>query len=293
MRLMVLGRGGQVATELGRLEGHETRHLGRDAADLSDPPAAAAALRAALAEGWAEAVVNAAAWTAVDRAEEAEAEATRVNGDAPGLLAAEAAAAGLPFVHVSTDYVFDGAGAAPFAPGDPVAPLGAYGRSKLAGERAVAELGGAAGWACLRTSWVVSAHGSNFVLTMLRLGAGRPELRVVDDQVGGPTPADAIAAACARVARALAADPSLSGVYHFSGAPDVSWAELARAVMDEAGLPARVTGIPSSDYPTPAARPLNSRLDCSATEAAFGLARPDWRAGLRRILAERGAARPA
>jgi dTDP-4-dehydrorhamnose reductase len=195
----------------------------------------------------------------------------------------------VPFVHISTDYVFDGGGDAPFAPDAPTAPLGAYGRTKLAGERAVAEVANPAGWAVLRTSWVVSAHGANFVLTMLRLGAERPELRVVEDQVGGPTPAADIAAACARIAGALAGDASLSGVYHFSGAPDASWAELARAVMDGAALPARVVGIPSTAYPTPARRPLNSRLDCTATEAAFGLPRPDWREGVRRILAERGA----
>lgn len=282
MRILVFGRTGQVATELARLAGPdlELEILGREAADLTDPEACAA--RIAGCE--AQAVINAAAYTAVDRAESEEALAHQVNAGAPGAMARAAAARGLPFVHVSTDYVFDGQGTAPRAVGDPVAPPNAYGRTKLAGEEAVRAAGGP--HAILRTSWVFSAHGGNFVKTMLRLADTRDALNVVEDQVGGPTPADAIAAACVTIARALAADPGRSGTYHFSGAPDVSWAGFAREIFARAGKQVAVSGIPTSDYPTPAVRPLNSRLDCSETETVFGLPRPDWRAALDRILAE-------
>lgn len=281
MEILVFGRTGQVATELGRLEG--VTCLDRTAADLSDPAACAAAIRTARPG----AVINAAAYTAVDRAEEEEALATTINGAAPGAMAAACAELGIPLVQVSTDYVFDGSGSAPWKPADPTGPLGAYGRSKLAGERAVAEAGGA--WAVLRTSWVFSGHGANFVKTMLRLGRERDELNVVADQVGGPTPARAIAAACRKIAKSLATEPEKSGIYHFSGAPDVSWAGFARAIFAEAGIGCRVNDIPSADYPTPAARPLNSRLDCSRTETVFGLKRPDWRASLPDILNDIGA----
>ena len=193
MKLLVFGQTGQVARELARAA-PEALFLGRDQADLSDPAACAAAIRAHRPD----AVINAAAWTAVDRAETEEAAATVVNGHAPGAMAQACADLGAPLVHISTDYVFDGAGSLPFRPGDPTAPLGAYGRSKLAGEAAVRAAGGA--HVILRTSWVFSAHGANFVKTMLRLGADRPALRVVADQIGGPTPADAIAAACLSLA---------------------------------------------------------------------------------------------
>jgi dTDP-4-dehydrorhamnose reductase len=277
LRIAVFGRTGQVALELARLGGV---CIGRDEADFADPEA----VRRAAERVEADAIVNAAAYTAVDRAESEEALALTINGASVGALAEVAAARGLPLVHISTDYVFDGSGTAPWRPGDPVGPLGAYGRTKLAGERAVAAAGGV--HAVLRTSWVFSAHGANFVKTMLRLGADRDRLRIVADQVGGPTPARGIAGACVRIAEALARDPSLSGTYHYAGAPDVSWADFARAIFAEAGLQVAVEDIPSSDYPTPAARPKNSRLDCTATETAFGIPRPDWRAALRDTLAE-------
>ncbi|MGR3630921.1 MAG: dTDP-4-dehydrorhamnose reductase [Limimaricola soesokkakensis] len=288
MRLLVLGRSGQVATELARLsgEGHKIRCLGRDEADLSQPEAAMEAVRRALDAFRPEAVINAAAWTAVDAAEAQKDTARALNAEAPSALARLAAEAGLPFVQISTDYVFDGAGEAPFATDAATAPLGTYGRTKLSGEEGVAGAANPAGWAVLRTSWVFSAHGTNFVKTMLRLGAERDELRVVADQVGGPTPAAAIARACVTIAETLAADPGRSGIYHFSGVPDTSWACFAREIMVQAKLDCRIEEIPSTDYPTPATRPLNSRLDCRSTEAVFGLARPDWRAGLDRVLTE-------
>jgi dTDP-4-dehydrorhamnose reductase len=278
MTILVFGHSGQVATEL-RAQAAVIA-LGRDAADLTNPAACAAAIRAHRPR----AVVNAAAYTAVDRAETEEALATTINADAPGAMAQACADLGLPVVHISTDYVFAGEGDAPWRPDHATAPLGAYGRSKLAGEKAVRAAGGV--HAILRTSWVVSAHGNNFLKTMLRLGAEREALTVVADQIGGPTPASAIAAACLSIADQLVADPGKTGTYHFSGAPDTSWAGFARAIMTAAGLSCRIDDIPTSAYPTPAKRPANSRLDCTATRAAFGIDRPDWQAELPTILAQ-------
>lgn len=278
MRFAVFGRTGQVARELSRLPG--TTCIGRDIADFTDP----AAVRRAAEAVEADAILNAVAYTAVDRAETEEAVAKAVNATSVGVLAEVAAARGLPLVHVSTDYVFDGSGTRPWRPEDPTGPLGVYGRTKLAGEAAVGSAGGP--HAVLRTSWVFSAHGANFVKTMLRLGDDRDRLRIVADQVGGPTPASGIALAMIGIARVLAEDPARSGTYHYSGAPDASWAEFARAIFLEAGLLVAIDEIPSTEYPTPAARPLNSRLDCSATESVFGIARPDWRAALREVVAD-------
>jgi dTDP-4-dehydrorhamnose reductase len=279
MRILVFGKTGQVARELARIA-PDAVFLGREEADLMDPAACAAAVAASDAQ----AIINAAAWTAVDKAEAEEAAATVVNGEAPAAVARAAAAKGVPFLHVSTDYVFDGAGDLPFAPDQPTGPLGAYGRSKLAGEIGVRAAGG--NHLILRTSWVVSAHGANFVKTMLRLAETRETINVVADQIGGPTPAAAIAAALVDMAGQLAADPAKSGTYHFSGAPDVSWAGFAREIFRQAGLATKVEDIPTSAYPTPARRPLNSRLDCTTLQDRFGIARPDWRQGLADILKE-------
>lgn len=286
LRLLVFGRTGQVATELLRLAGPglAVEALGREQADLSDPAACAAAVDRAQAD----AVVNAAAWTAVDRAEAEEAAAHVVNAAAPGAMALACAARGLPFLHVSTDYVFDGVSDAPRAEDAPVGPLNAYGRSKLAGERAVAAAGGP--HVILRTSWVFAGHGANFVAMMLRLGATRPRLTVVDDQVGGPTPAAAVAAALAAIAQAFAEGRGRSGVYHFAGAPELSRRGFAEAVFDAAvargGARPEVTAIRTADWPTPAARPLNARLDCAKIARDYGLARPDWRTALGPAVAE-------
>lgn len=222
--------------------------MGRDEADLSDPERCAQAIAGVAVD----AVINVAAWTAVDTAETAEPAATVVNGAAPGAMARACAVEGIPFLHVSTDYVFDGAGLDAFRPDQPTAPLGAYGRSKLAGEEAIRASG--ARHLILRTSWVVSAHGANFVKTMLGLGAERDSLRVVSDQIGGPTPAVAIADALYVAAAAMTAGHA-GGTHHFAGSPDVSWADFARAIMEAAGLPCRIEDIPTSDYPTPAQRP--------------------------------------
>jgi len=276
--ILVFGKTGQVATELQRLG--DMVALGRDQADLSDPAACADAIRTQAPR----AVINAAAYTAVDRAEEEEALATLINGDAPTAMAQACAELDIPLIHISTDYVFAGTGDAPWQPDDPTAPQNAYGRSKLAGEIGIRNSG--AVHAILRTSWVVSAHGANFVKTMLRLSDMRDALNIVADQIGAPTPARDIAAACLQIVEQLIADPSKSGTYHYSGAPDVSWADFARASFELAGRAVTVTPIPTTDYPTPAKRPLNSRMECGATERAFGIPRPDWREGLNMILQE-------
>ncbi len=282
MSILVFGKTGQVAMELNRQA--DVRALGRERADLSDPAACASAI---LAER-PSVVINAAAWTAVDAAEEHEAEVHVVNAEAPGAMARACAELGIPFLHVSTDYVFDGSGSRPWRESDPVAPLGAYGRTKLAGEEAVRAAGGA--HAILRTSWVFSAHGQNFVKTMLRLAETRDRLSIVGDQIGGPTPAADIAATLLRMARAMQVGQG-GGLYHLGGAPAVSWADFAREIFALAGRAVTVTDIPSAEYPTPAQRPLNSRLDGTALRRDFGIAPPDWRAGLAAVLAELGARR--
>lgn len=282
MRIMVFGQTGQVATELARQAAPDMAMtcLGRDRADLSDPAACAAAIAASDAD----VVINAAAYTAVDRAESEEDLATTINGTSPGAMAAACATRGIPFLHVSTDYVFDGTGTQPWQPEDATGPLGAYGRSKLAGEQAVRAAGGA--HAILRTSWVFSAHGANFVKTMLRLGAQRDTLTIVADQIGGPTSAADIAAALLTMARAFHAGKGTTGTYHFSGAPDVSWADFAREIFAQAGLSCTVEDIPTSAYPTPARRPSNSRMDCTALTRDYGIDRPDWRISLASVMSD-------
>jgi dTDP-4-dehydrorhamnose reductase len=283
VRFLVFGQNGQVARELQLQGGDAIIALSRDQADLSDPDACTSVT----AKTHADAVINAAAYAAVGRAEEEEALALRINGEDPGAMARAATARNLPFVHLSTDYVFDGGGSRPFEVSDATGPLGAYGRTKLAGEDAVRAGGGA--YAILRTSWVVSAHGNNFVKTMLRLGVEREALNIVADQIGGPTPAAEIARTCLAVARQLRDDPGKSGTYHLSGGPDVSWASFARTIFELSGINCAVSDIPSTAYPTPAERPLNSRLENSRTKEIFGLARSDWRSGLTEILKDLGA----
>jgi len=273
MKVLVFGKTGQVARALADVAADhdaELIMLGRDVADLSDP----VACRQAVLDTDADAIINAAAWTAVDAAEDAEAEAMMINADAPAAMAQAAAQRGLLFVHISTDYVFDGQDGPAWQPDDPTGPLGAYGRTKLAGEVAVTAAGGQS--VILRTAWVFDSTGKNFVTTMLRLAESRDTLRVVADQFGGPTPAAAIADACLTIATSFKAGRGQPGIYHFSGAPDVSWADFARAIFARSGHAVTVEGIPTSEYPTPAVRPPNSRLDCSSTKTVFGVDRPDW-----------------
>lgn len=271
MSMLVFGQSGQVARAL--QDQAKVTALDRTAADLRDPAACAQAI----ADHAPAVVVNAAAYTAVDRAEEDEATAMLVNGAAPAAMAQACAACDIPFLHISTDYVFSGQGTLRWRPSDPTDPQNAYGRSKLAGEDGVRAAGGR--FAILRTSWVFGAHGANFVTTMLRLSQTRDALNVVDDQIGGPTPAGDIAATLLIMARALQ-DGAQGGIYHYAGQPDTSWAGFAREIFARAGRAVAVTGIPTSDYPTPAARPLNSRLDCDAVYRDFGVKPCDWRKGL-------------
>ncbi|KSB88964.1 dTDP-4-dehydrorhamnose reductase [Caulobacter vibrioides] len=285
--ILVFGRSGQVAQELALLAERAGRPMvfaGRETLDLADHDAIAGLI----ADVDPSAVINAAAYTAVDRAEtEAEA-AYALNAVAPGAMAAACAARGLPFVHFSTDYVFEGTLDRPYLETDPTGPTGVYGASKLAGEHKVAQAGGAA--ATLRTSWVYSRHGANFVKTMLRLAAGREELGVVADQIGRPTWARDCAEAALAMADALASKPSLSGVYHLSGAGDASWADLAQAVFEvsaaRGGPAARVRPITTADYPTPARRPANSRLDCGKFETALNWRTRPWRESLAACMTE-------
>ena len=274
--ILVFGKTGQVARELQQLV--TVMALGREEADFSDPQACADAIR----RHSPHAVINAVAYTAVDRAEDEELIATVINGDAPTAMAKACAELGIPFVHISTDYVFEGTGQDAWRPQDQTAPQNAYGRSKLAGEIGIADSGGT--YAILRTSWVVSAHGANFIKTMLRISVSRDALNIVGDQIGGPTPASDIALACLQIAEQLIQEPSKLGIYHFSGTPDVSWAGFAREIFEQAGKSVTVKPIPTTDYPTPAQRPLNSRMDCTATKRIFGIERPDWIIGLKTIL---------
>jgi len=277
MNVLVFGSTGQVATELKRHEGITA--LNRAAADLTDPAACAAAIVAHKPD----VVINAAAYTAVDRAEEEPELAQTINGHAPGAMAQACADLGIPFLHISTDYVFDGSGTTPWSVDDPIAPLGVYGRTKAAGEEAVRAAGGT--HAILRTSWVFSSHGANFVKTMLRLSETRDALNVVDDQIGGPTPAGGIADALMGMAKAMVGGHK-GGTYHYAGAPAASWACFARETFAAAQRSVDVTGIPTRDYPTPATRPLNSRLDCSLIETEFGITPPDWKSDLAHITKE-------
>jgi dTDP-4-dehydrorhamnose reductase len=276
MSILVFGKTGQVATELQAQA--DVLALGRDRADLTEPEACAAAI----AEVTPEVVINAAAYTAVDKAESEEDLATTINGAAPGAMAQTCAVLGIPFVHISTDYVFEGGGTTPWKPANSVGSLGAYGRSKLAGAQAILAAGGTS--VILRTSWVFSGHGNNFLKTMLRLSETRDALNIVGDQIGGPTPADAIGTACLTIA----VDPGKAGIHHFSGAPDTSWKTFGTEIFARAGREVALDGIPTSAYPTPATRPLNSRMDCSALDTVFGIARPDWRAGIDRALQHLG-----
>lgn len=282
LRILVFGYSGQVATELRRSNDPfvEIIALDRAAADLSTPITCAQAIE----RHAPDAVINAAAYTAVDQAETEEHKAHIINADAPAEMARTCATLQVPFVTLSTDYVFSGHGSEPWTASDSPAPQSAYGRTKHAGEEAVAQVGGT--HCILRTSWVFSAHGSNFVKTMLRLGANRDSLSVVADQIGGPTSARSIAQTCVTIAKQLKSDPAKSGIYHYSGAPDVSWAGFARAIFEAAGMDCSVMNIPASDYPTPAKRPHNSRLACDKTAETFAIARPDWRKGLNEILDE-------
>ena len=279
MTLLILGAGGQIGRALVERAGAEGRGLDRTACDICD----AASVARAVSLPTVSAVINCAAYTAAESEPE---HAFAVNAGGAEIVARAAAARGLPLIHLSTDYVYAGTAMVPQREDAPLAPVNVYGASKAAGDRAVASANPAS--LLLRVSWVFGVYGANFVKTMLRLGRERSELRVVADQTGGPTEsrdiADAIiamAAACHR--------PGFSAwrVYHFAGLPSTSWHGLAQAIFERARQPRpRLVAIRSHDYPTLAARPLNSMLDCSRIQQTFGVEQPDWRVSLSRLLAD-------
>lgn len=284
MKILVTGHSGQVARELAlALAGQgELLILGRDRLDLADSEAIRQRVRAERPE----LIINAAAHTAVDQAESEPEAALALNATAPGVLAEEAAALGAPLIHYSTDYVFDGRKTAPYTEDDQPNPLGVYGRSKLAGEEAIRAVGGA--HLILRTSWVYSLHGRNFLLTMQRLLQEREQLNVVDDQVGAPTWAGDIATATTALIQRWQQGRQAWGTYHFTAAGETSWFGFASAIAETLkaeGKPcASLEPIPSSAYPTPAQRPLNSRLDGSKLRRDWDVVLPDWRQGLEACL---------
>ena len=283
MRLLIFGKTGQVAQELGALcaaEAIEAQFLDRNQADLNDPAACAWMIY----KSDADIVINAAAYTAVDKAEDDQATAHLVNTASPIEMARAAANCNKPFLHISTDYVFDGTCTAAWREQDVPAPQGCYGRTKLAGEVGIAAIGG--DHVILRTAWVFSAYGANFVKTMRRLATDRIELNVVDDQRGGPTPAADIAQTLISIALAFQAGRGVSGLFHYVGAPTVSWADFAEAIFAEGACVKTVNRIQTSQYPTPAPRPANSALDCSRIAQNYGINQPDWRTGLRIVLAK-------
>lgn len=300
MTTLVFGAGGQVGQELlralppaGRVVGATRRGVLPNgeaclAADFADPDAVVSMLEFV----GPACVVNAAAYTAVDKAEGEPEAARRANADTPGAIARWCAARGVTLVHYSTDYVFDGTGTRPYRPEDPTAPLGVYGTTKLAGEEAIRAAGGR--HLIFRTAWVYAAHGHNFLRTMLRLGAERDRLRVVVDQVGTPTPAALVAQVTARI---LSASGTASGTWHLTAAGETSWHGFAQAIFSGAvarGLLARapaVDAITSAEYPTPARRPAYSRLDTGTLVHDFDVVLPDWQVALGQVLDAMVAAR--
>jgi len=296
MRVLILGGNGQVGHELQRVyEGRaEVVAFDRGGLDLSHPDAAAARV----VDIRPDVILNAAAYTAVDRAETDEATARLINADAVAALAGAARRLGSLIVHYSTDYVFDGTKADPYTEDDAPCPLNAYGRSKLAGEQALAASG--ADHLCLRTSWVYATRGRNFLLTMLRLADERPSLRVVDDQQGAPTWARTIAeATVSLVSSCLPRErrAALCGLYHLAARGTTTWYGFAHEIMrlrSAGGLPApHVEPISSDEYVTPARRPANSRLDVGRIERRFGIALPDWRSALSAAFGDLASQRPA
>jgi dTDP-4-dehydrorhamnose reductase len=291
VRILVTGKNGQVGFELQRSLAPlgEVRAVGSAECDLADE----SAVRALVRDFAPDVIVNPAAYTAVDRAESEPDRASAVNARAPEVLGEEAARLGATVIHFSTDYVFDGESPRPYRESDPANPQGVYGATKLAGERALAAA--TSRHLILRTSWVVGAHGANFAKTMLRLAAERDELRVVADQCGAPTSAALLADLTAHLVRQLqreGADGFPYGLYHVAGGGETNWCDYARFVIEEAlatGKPLKtrpesVLAITTAEYPTPARRPANSRLDTSSFREAFGLMLPPWQDGVRHIL---------
>lgn len=287
MKILICGQHGQVSRELQqRLQGlGELIVLGRDQLDLAN----AEQIRQQVRAHRPSLIINAAAHTAVDQAESEPDAAFAINAIAPGIFAEEAKALGIPLIHYSTDYVFDGSKPAPYTEADTPNPLGVYGQSKLAGEQAIAAVGGQ--YLVLRTSWVYSNHGKNFLLTMQRLLQEKPQMRIVADQIGAPTWAGSIAnSTLALIERWQAGTAGEWGVYHLTAQGETSWFGFAEAIGEhlrkQGKACAELEAIPSSAYPTPAQRPLNSRLDCSRLQQQWHVSQPQWQDALRECLAQ-------
>jgi dTDP-4-dehydrorhamnose reductase len=287
MKIAVTGTAGQVVTSLierGTSAGHEVIAIGRPDLDLADPASVVRALEAAAPD----VIVSAAAYTAVDKAETESDLAFAVNGAGAGAVAQAAKTLGVSLIHISTDYVFDGTLDRPYVESDPTGPTGVYGASKLAGEQAVLDTHDNS--AVLRVAWVYSPFGGNFVKTMLRLAGDRDELGVVGDQIGNPTSALAIADGILQVATNMVADgsPMLRGTFHMTAPGEGSWADFAQAIFmasaARGGPSASVRAIGTADYPTPATRPANSRLDCALIARVHGVTLPDWRTSLDEVM---------
>ena len=279
MKIMITGAAGQVGRELSlALDQHELIALNRQGLDLSQPQA----IRQMVREQAPQLIINAAAYTAVDLAESNVAAAFQLNAEAPGILAEEAFSLGIPLIHYSTDYVFDGSKQAPWSEEDIPHPLGVYGQSKLAGEEAIRRSGCA--HLILRTCWVYALHGKNFLLTMQRLLSEREHVGVVDDQIGAPTWAGSIAQATAMLIERWQAGCTAWGTYHFSCGGSTSWFGFAQAIAAhlaaQGQLKAQLQPIASSAYPTPAKRPANSRLDCSKLKNDWQVQLPEWQTAL-------------
>ncbi|HTV90177.1 MAG TPA: dTDP-4-dehydrorhamnose reductase [Stellaceae bacterium] len=287
MKLLVFGAGGQLGHELCRLrwpEGYRIAAFGHATLDIADR----GQVFAAVEHERPDIIVNAAAYTAVDRAETEVDEATSGNATGPANLAAACRDAAIPLVHISTDYVFDGTKPSPYREDDPVSPLGVYGASKEAGERQVRAT--LAEHVIVRTAWLYAAHGHNFVRTMLRLANERPVLRVVADQFGSPTSAADLAAAVAAIVKRTTAGGAVWGTFHFAGGGAISWHDFALEIFALAqtwrGLPPAIEAIATADYPTAARRPKNSVLDCTKIAAAYGVAPRPWHDALADVIRE-------
>jgi len=294
MKILLFGKSGQVGWELQRSLAPlgQVIALDFDSADgLCGDFTNRAGLAGTVRRVAPDVIVNAAAYTAVDKAESEPELARRINALAPGVLADEAQELDAWLVHYSTDYIFDGSGERPWLETDATGPLSVYGKTKLDGELAVARC---EKHLILRTSWVYAARGANFIKTMLRLAQEKDQLKVISDQIGAPTGAELLADVTAHAVRTLQRRPQLAGVYHLAAGGETSWHAYARFIIEharQAGQPIRVMpeaveAIRTSAYPTPARRPLNSRLDTGKLQAAFGLVMPDWQVGVKRMLAE-------
>ena len=280
MKILLFGSTGQVGSTF--LEKAEIETVNRSEANLENP----VSCFEKILESQPDLVINAAAFTSVDAAEEQKDLVTLVNGVAPVEMSKAAANLNIPFIHLSSEYVFSGEGQAPWRPTDIMAPLNTYGRSKQMAEHGIKRVGGV--HVILRTSWVFSDQNDNFVKKILKLAKSNNNLSVVSDQIGGPTAADDVSEAILKIGKMIIENKALSGTYHYSGREDINRANFAREILSQAGEETIVTDVLSSTFQPNADRPLNSRLDCSKTFDTFGIERPDWKHGLHNVLCRLG-----